>query len=81
MYTSGTKDEHGEKRLSDVRAAMRSQQERSQATRLVGLALADQRSQLDARARWWQRLAAQAWAGTPAAIGRRESNQVSEDGG
>jgi hypothetical protein len=39
---------------------MRSQQERSQATRLVGLALADQRSQLDARARWWQRLAARA---------------------
>jgi len=60
MYTSGTKDEHGEKRLSDVRAAMRSQQEKSQATRLVGLALADQRSQLDARARWWQRLAARA---------------------
>ena len=56
MYATGIKHEHGEERQSDVRA--RTQQERSQAKRLAGLARADQRSQLDARARWWQRLAA-----------------------
>jgi hypothetical protein len=57
MYATGIKHENGEERQSDVRAAMRTQQERSQAKRLAGLARADQRSQLDARARWWQRLA------------------------
>ena len=46
MYATGIKHEHGEERQSDVRAAMRTQQERSQAKRLAGLARADQRSQL-----------------------------------
>ena len=35
MYTSGTKNEHGEERLSDIRAAMRSQQMRASGRRVT----------------------------------------------